>query len=532
MKVTWTLTATLALALLGITACSGTSPGGAAGAGRPTEGGTFTMVIGSDPGDLDPAFAALSAAYQVDRFLYDSLVGVDKDGGMVAGLASKWDGSATKVTYTLRKGVTCSDGSPLTAADVAANINFVGDPKNKSTRLGTSVPAGAEATADEAAGTVTVTSPSPDAFLARNVGGMSIVCAAGMKDRSRLKQGADGTGMYTITDAVPNDHYTLTRRKDYTWGPGGWKPRSPGLPDRVVLKVVPNETTAANLLATGTVNAASITGPDQQRLRAMKLTERDAVAPLGEIWFNQKASRPGADETVRRALVQALDLQKLGKVFSSGNGRTSKGLIAPEIGPCADDPVSGSLPRDDLEASKAALDAAGWTSGPDGVRVRNGKKLSMQFLYPTSYGAPIQAGAELLQQMWKAAGVEVTIRGVSDTQSSQIVLGGQGTWDAVLLPFGITLPSQLVPFVTGPPPPEGGNFASIRNPEYRKHVAKAAARPGASGCTEWATAEKALYKHVDTVLFVDQVTPTFARNATFELSQGVVDPTTIRMLAG
>lgn len=531
MKLARTLTATLATASLGLTAC-GASPGGSTSTGGPVEGGTFTMVIGSDPGDLDPAFTSLSAAYQVDRFLYDSLVAIDKDGGMVAGLAAKWEGSATEVTYTLKKGVTCSDGTRLTAGDVAANIEFVGDPKNKSTRLGTFVPAGAKATADDAAGTVKVTVPSPDAFLARNVGGLHIVCAAAMKDRSQLKQGAGGTGMYTLTEAVPNDHYTLTRRKDYAWGPGDGKPDRPGLPDTVVLKVAPNETTAANLLVTGAVNAASFIGPEQQRLRAMKLTERDAVTPLGEIWFNQKDSRPGADKDVRHALVQALDLQQLGKVLTSGTGRASKSLVAPGIGPCDDDPLSGSLPAYDLEAAKAALDAAGWTTGPDGVRVRQGARLSMRFLYPTSYGAPIQAGAELLQQMWKAAGVEVTINGVSETQSSQIVLGGQGTWDAVLLPFGITLPSQLVPFVTGPTPPEGGNFAGIRNPAYDKHVAKAAATPGAAGCRDWAAAEQALYKNVDTVLFVDQVAPTFVRNATLELSQGVVDPATIRMLAG
>ena len=51
-------------------------------------------------------------------------------GGLVAGLADKWQGTTTKAMFTLRKGVTCSDGTPLTAGDVAANINFVGDTKN------------------------------------------------------------------------------------------------------------------------------------------------------------------------------------------------------------------------------------------------------------------------------------------------------------------------------------------------------------------------------------------------------------------
>ena len=82
-----------------------------------------------------------------------------------AGLATKWSGTTTSATYTIRKGVTCSDGSPLTAATVAANINFIGNIKNTSSRAGIWVDPGATATANNATGTVTVKSPVPDAFL-------------------------------------------------------------------------------------------------------------------------------------------------------------------------------------------------------------------------------------------------------------------------------------------------------------------------------------------------------------------------------
>jgi len=173
----------------------------------------------------------------------------------------------------LRKGVTCSDGTPLTATTVADNINFVGDVKNASSRVGVFVPPGATAKGDDTAGTVTVTSPAPSSFLVRTVGSLSIVCDKGMKDRSTLKEGADGTGMFTLTEAVPGDHYTLTRRTDYAWGPGDWQTTQHGLPDKVVIKIVTNETTAANLLTTNQANAAQIVGPDRQRMAALKLFE-------------------------------------------------------------------------------------------------------------------------------------------------------------------------------------------------------------------------------------------------------------------
>ncbi|WP_405484153.1 hypothetical protein [Streptomyces sp. NBC_00009] len=70
----------------------------------------------------------LSVAIQTDRYLYDSLLNVDSARKPVTGLADKWRATTTKATFSLRRGIICADGSPLTAADVAANINFVGDP--------------------------------------------------------------------------------------------------------------------------------------------------------------------------------------------------------------------------------------------------------------------------------------------------------------------------------------------------------------------------------------------------------------------
>jgi len=495
------------------------------------EGKTFTMAIASDPGDLDPHLTSLSAAYQVDAFMYDTLVAVDPSGKEVAGLASKWTGTSTSATYTLRKGITCSDGTALTVDDVAANINFVGNPKNASSRLGLFVPPGAKATADKAAGTVSVTSASPDAFLVHNVGSLAIVCAKGMQNRAILKHGGSGTGMFVLTEAVADDHYTFTRRKEYAWGPGNWQTGQAGLPDKVVLKVVQNEATAANLLLSGQVNAAGITGPDKARVAAKNLFKREVLAPVGEMWFNQKKGEPGADLAVRKALTQALDLTKVGKVITSGEGKASIGMVAPGMGPCHANTVAGNIPSYDVAAAKSTLDAAGWTVGADGIRQKAGKKLSMSFHFPTGAGSGMQAGAELLRDSWQSVGAEVKLKGDTAAEIGQAIIAGQGSWEAAFLPLGVTLPSQIVPFVSGTTPPTGTNFAFINNSGYNEHVKKAAASPGAAGCAEWAAAEKAIFEQLDVVLFVDSSSPVFADGATFEFSAGTLDPTTIRMLS-
>ncbi len=351
-----------------------------------------------------------------------------------------------------------------------------------------------------------------------------------MKDRTTLKESADGTGMFTLTEAVAGDHYTLTRRKDYAWGPGDWQTTQSGLPDKVVIKIVTNETTAANLLTSGQVNAAQVIGPDRQRLEAQKLFSRSVEAPLGEMWFNHKAGLPGSDEAVRKALVQALDLSQLGNVVSSGSGKPATGLVAPDLSPCPGNTIDGNLPAHDLDAAKAALDADGWVAGPDGIRAKDGKKLSLAVDYASSVGAGNEAGAELLQQVWKGLGVDVTLKGITDAEVGTAIVGGQGSWDVAMLPLGVTLPSQLVPFLSGPGAPNGANFSGIDNADYSAGVQAASALAGSDGCAKWSAAETSIFQHVDMVPFVDSTIPTFAEGAQFEFSQGSLEPQSIRML--
>jgi peptide/nickel transport system substrate-binding protein len=506
------LTAVLGAAALLAGACGDNNSGGGPGGRQPVNGKTFTMAVAGDPGNLDPLFTSLSVTGQVDRFLYDSLLGFAPDGKALPGLAEKWESTATTAKFTLRKGVTCADGSPLTATTVAGNISFVGDVKNGSSRVGTYVPAGAKATADDAAGVVSVTSPSPDAFLDRNLGGLPIVCEQGMKDRDKLKQGSDGTGMYKLTEAVPDDHYTLVRRKEYAWGPGDFKADTVGFPDTVVIKVITNESTTANLILSGAVNAARFTGPDSQRLRGADYLTRDILAPTGEIWFNQKAGLPTADLGLRTALIKSVDLKQLQQVFTSGRGSAPTGLVATSMSPCKGDTVTGDLPAFDPAAGKALL---------------AGKKLTVAWAATGSPGA--QAAAELLQQQWQAAGAQIQLKSVTTTQVGQIA-AGQLAWDVALFPIGVTLPSQLVPYLSGPTPPNGTNFASFDNKDYVAAVAAAQKQLGDSGCAQWAAAEKAVIQHIDLVPFASANAPMVAHGADLNLSAGDLDPASIRML--
>jgi peptide/nickel transport system substrate-binding protein len=513
-----TAVAALAATALSVAACSsGASSGGSAAASSSStayvSGQTATIMLPSDPGNLDPDLTSLSVTEEADYFLYDSLINFAPNGTPEPGLATKWSGTTTSATYTIRKGVTCSDGSPLTAATVAANINFIGNIKNASSRAGVWVEPGATATADNATGTVTVKSPVPDAFLVTDVGQAQIVCDSGMKNRKLLQEGAEGTGLYTLTSAVPGSSYTLTLRKGYDWGPGGVTSATKGLPATVVLKVVTNMTTGANLLLSGGANIGEVVGADTQRLTS--LYSQSVDSPFGVLWFNQKAGTPTAQEPVRQALTESLQLTQLGQVLTSGTGAASTGMVTAALSPCKGNTVSGNLPAYNQSAAKSGL---------------AGKNLSIAVYYPTSAGSGAASAAELMQSTWSQLGVKVSLHGITDAEIDSEIVAGAAAWNVAIVPIGLTVPSELVPFVSGATPPTGEDFSFIKNAAYTADVTKASSAAGAAGCPDWNAAETELYKDVDLVPFVDSAIATYAKGATFSLSQGSIMPASIRML--
>ena len=494
------------------------------------DGATFTFAQSSDPGNLDPQMGAGSSLFAVTQFAYDPLVSVDGETGEIgSALATSWDVQGTTATFTLAEGITCSDGAELTATNVADSLNFVADPKNESPFLGTFIPVGAEATADDAAGTVTLTLAEPAPFVLNGLASLPIVCPAGMADRSILKTGTSGTGPYELTEAAPGDHYTYTLREGYTWGPDGATTDEKGLPATVVVKVVENESTAANLLLAGDLNAAQIAGPDAKRLEGAGLFVAETPAIVGEQWYNHADGRATSDANVRMALTQAVDLGELAKVITSDHGGPATVLATNEPVACPGDSVSGSLPAHDADAAGALLDEAGWTLGSDGVRTKDGQPLSLTFLYQNNLGSAGDAAAELAVEQWKAIGVEATAKAQNETTLTGTIFGA-GDWDVTWVSLNVNSPDQLVPFLSGPPAPDGTNFAAIADPTYDAAVEAASATNGTEGCDAWLAAESGLIAQADIVPFASNSVQMFGKGAEFELP-GQLVPLSVRMLA-
>ena len=147
--------------------------------------------------------------------------------------------------------------------------------------------------------------------------------------------------------------------------------------------------------ASGGVNAATILGPDSQRLAAQNLYSVSVPSVIGETWFNQDSGHLTTDPKLRLALTQALDLPQLQKVITSGRGQRTDDVRGGRARR-----VRGQLDRPSPAAARPrqgqrSLDQDGWKAGSDGIRSKGGKQLDAHVPLQHDARAPGSAAAEL-----------------------------------------------------------------------------------------------------------------------------------------
>lgn len=493
--------------------------------------GTFTFAVADDPGNLDPLESTQTTAVNLFRFLYDPLIHVGANGKIVSGLASSWKVDGAKVTFTLRQGATCSDGSAVTPAVVAEDFNFIKNPANASPLIGTFLPnADYTVTTDASANTVTLNLSQPFGFILESLSLFPIVCGAGAVSPTSLSETASGSGPYVLTQAVPGDHYTLARRAGYEWGPGGASNSASGSPKAIVMKIVANETTAANLLLSGGLNAAVIDGPNHSRIHGSGYSYLRVVSGGVMMMFNETTGHPTADPTVRKAITMALNRGDLASIVTEGLDPTPSHSIAPaEPQACPDSAAAASIPSYNLASAKKLLTADGWKVGSNGIRSKDGETLSLTAPY-LSTAAGNLPGMELAASELQKLGVHLTLDPITEGTLSQILFGTANYDIWPLLALSVPLPSTLVGLFSGPAPPDGINPAHIDNAKFNSLTAKALQTSGSAGCSLWVSAEKALFSRPDVVPMAAVVTNWELVHSSLQTFEGRITPTSIRLL--
>jgi peptide/nickel transport system substrate-binding protein len=442
----------------------------------------MAIQLPEDPGSLDPQTTLTAEGREITSFMYDTLV-YDENGKVVSGIASSWKQlSPTTYKFKIGSGATCDNGHVLTASDLAANFRRVLNPATKSPYaqafLGTTK---MTYSSDDSAKTFTITLPSPNSdFLY----GLSVfpdmICPAGLANPSRLATQSFGTGPYKLTSAVANGRYTMTPRKNYSWGPGGHTYWTTSAPSQLTVDIVPNETTAANLFLTNQLSIVQATGGSVGRLQGKHgLATAKAPEEVAMLYFNQKAGTPTADPVVRQALVQAIDRSVIAKLVDNGLGQEAPSMLLPTAH-CYTPAVAASIAAPNLSAAKSVL---------------AGKHIHLTVIASSGDAQGTDLVAQYLQSQWQKAGVSVSVEEPDLQTEVQETESNSTTWDiAIEDQLGINIPSLLVPLQSGAIPPNGEDFSEINNLTYTADAKAAEKSTGAAACADWTAAENALHK--------------------------------------
>ncbi|MFK5647755.1 ABC transporter substrate-binding protein [Ornithinimicrobium sp. LYQ121] len=499
-----------AAAAVALTACS------SGGSGSSVDTETLTMQLDGPVTSFDPVLGASFQDAVVIWSMYDTLAALDEDGSFVPGLATDWDVTASEGVFTIREGVTCSDGEELTGEVVANSLNRFFAPDTAAPFLSNVIGAGnsATATADGQAVTISLEQPFSGLLSGLTVAYTGIVCSAGVADPSSLATGSNGTGGFVADSQVAGASYTFASREDYAWGPEfDGIPTEGARPATLVMQVTEDENTRANLQTTGEMEIAPYTTDAWERV-----TEQDGwtttVSQQSDTYlvFNHTEGHPTADPEVRRAVAQAIDIERLNEVQSYGAGELITNLGQPTY-ECYDESASDYMPEYDPEAASEVL---------------SGLSLAVN-------GTTLLAGGDAnayVQSALQDAGAEVSLQNLNNQQWVAGLFTPLNDWDVTILVFANTSSNLLsgANFFTGDVPPNGANLSAVSNPEADAQLAIARETTGEEGCAALAEYNRLLLENTDVVpLATAPATVVFAPGVTAMVSKGFVRAGTIRI---
>lgn len=357
---------------------------------------TDTVIAGiSEPqGIFNPYFFVNGWDENVTNVIFARLIDWDSQGKLIPGLAESWTVSPDGKTYTikLRHDLKFSDGSPLTAEDVAFTLTVLYDPKyDGDTDITLAHITGGDdykqGKADSISGlkvidplTLQVTTTQPGATTLQKIGGPVLSKAyygkgytRGNLDYLRTLHGKPlGNGPYVYDKYIPGQEIRFHANANYYRG----VPPTP----RFIYRVT-NPSTNFQLFQTGDTDYDAFTSrPDDiEQLKMLGFANINLYgsSDYSKIEFNVR--RPALqDVKVRQALIYGLDRQKLIDVVYQGYGSVAIEPIAPISWAYNTDGVN-PYKFDPAQANKL-LDEAGWKAGSDGIRVKDGKRLELTLL--------------------------------------------------------------------------------------------------------------------------------------------------------
>lgn len=383
------------------------------------EGGNLTYALATSPDTLDPHRSGLAVTVRVIRTIYDNLVVQLPDGSIKPWLAKEWSVSEDGKSYTfkLREDVKFHDGTPFNAEAVKFNLDRVIDPATKAANsLALIRPYSSSEVIDEYTIKVNLEQPS-QAFLGNlSQALLGIVSpTAAKKYGDQLGKNPVGTGPYTFVKWDENADIVVAKNTDYNWAPETVENEGAPHLDTITFKIVPEEATRIGSVQSKQVLAAETVPP--QNIAALKndpnqqLLQANTVGLPYTLFFNLRKA-PWDDVKVRQAVQSAVDVESIVKTLYLGNYERAWSALSPGI-LGYDASLEGSI-NPDINKANQLLDEQGWVKGADGIREKDGKKLTLHYVDGSPNREKRNDIAAIIQQQLKQVGIAVEVEITKD----------------------------------------------------------------------------------------------------------------------
>jgi len=449
---------------------------------KPVKGGKLIEGLISDISTFNTLNSGDTSSTQVITLTFDGLLGISGNGDNIPALASALPTvSADSLTFTfkLRPNLKFSDGHPLTADDVAFTygLMFLPETKDFVSRY--------RADLEGYLQSVTASDPQTVVFKFSKVQAsfLDSHCRRGILPKHILGTVApkalnthDFFSGPTVTNGVfkfvkwdKGQQVVLARNDNYWAGPSNL--------DQYIYKVVSDAVVLAQQLKTGEIDAGQ---PDFSQVDNLKTVPTISVKTLVRdsfvyYLFNLDPSRASyalfSDKNVRKALHMALDRTAVAKAVYFGQATPADSIYSP-VSWAFNPNVSPKYAYDKAAAQKL-LDDAGWVKGSDGIRSKNGVRVSFEI--NTNTGNKVRENLiQVMQQQWKEIGVEANPRPIA-FQTLVTQLRSTHTFQVILLGIANsdTDPDQTSLWSTKGIGSGGLNGMQYKNPQVDKLCADA-----------------------------------------------------------
>jgi len=300
-------------------------------------GSVLRFCLRADPKTFDPQLVEDDNSEAVRYLTGGVLLRVNRVSQQLAPeLATSWkvDRQGRRITFHLRRGVTFSDGTPFSAADVAFTMTRLMDPKTHSAtadpfRSSNEPPQVSVISPD----TVSITFAAAVSGLDRLFDQVAILSAHSARKLSAV------LGPFQVTDYKPGVELVLGRNPNY------WKVDAKGrrLPyaDQLVLQIQQNRDLELARFRRGEVDLINALDPEVFEALAhdapASVTDAGASLESEMMWFNQAPGAPipaykkswFQSQAFRRAVSEAMNRADIARIAFRGHAQPAEGPISP-----------------------------------------------------------------------------------------------------------------------------------------------------------------------------------------------------------